>query len=141
LMGWTTAPWQVVTLRMLQGAVGGSGAPLTTLAAMTLPPQRLAMGMGLFQTAQFIGVSVGPVFGGLVASAIGFRGTFHVTAGLMVLNAILAQFVIREPRVPEHIRARRQLSFRQRLVFVSRAPRLRAPVMGTFMYQMAYATS
>src|SRR5207302_10491295 len=65
LMGLTTQTWQVVGLRVLQGAVGGSRAPLTTLAAVTLPPHRLSMGMGVFQTAQFIGVSVGPIFGGL----------------------------------------------------------------------------
>lgn len=141
LMGFTTQTWQVVGLRVLQGAVGGSGAPLTTLAAVTLPPQRLSMGMGVFQTAQFIGVSAGPVFGGVVAAAIGFRGTFHVTAGLMVLNTLLAYFVIREPREYGTARSRPRLSFSQSLAFVSRAPGLRAPVIATLAYQLAYATS
>ena len=141
LMGLTTQAWQVVGLRTLQGAVGGSGPALTTLAAVTLPPHRLSMGMGLFQTAQFIGVSAGPVFGGLVAAAIGFRGTFHVTAGLMVLNAALAYTVIRDPKQPRADASRPSLSFAQRLAFVSRAPALRAPVVATLLYQMAYATS
>jgi MFS family permease len=141
LMGLTTQAWQVVGLRMLQGAVGGSGPALTTLAAMTLPAQRLSMGMGLFQTAQFIGVSAGPVFGGLVAAAIGFRGTFHVTAGLMVLNAVLAYAVIHDPKQPAQDRSRPTMSFSQRLAFVSRDPALRAPVIATLLYQMAYATS
>ena len=141
LMALTTAPWQVVGLRILQGLVGGSGAPLTTLAAIILPANRLSMGMGLFQTAQFVGVSAGPVLGGLLAALIGFRGTFLVTAALMVLNALLAYFVIREPPMPERSRSSAQLTFTQRLAFVSRAPRLRAPVIATFMYQMAYATS
>ncbi len=121
LMGLTTQTWQVVGLRVLQGAVGGSGAPLTTLAAVTLPPHRLSMGMGVFQTAQFVGVSAGPVLGGLVAAAIGFRGTFHVTAGLMVLNALLAYFVIREPKDYGAARTHPRLSFSQGLAFVSRA--------------------
>ncbi len=141
LMGLTTAPWQVVGLRTLQGMVGGSGPALTTLAAIILPPGRLSMGMGLLQTAQFVGVSVGPVLGGLLAALIGFRGTFHVTAALMVLNALLAYFVIQEPRTPERARSTPQLTFTQRLAFVSRIPRLRAPVIATFMYQLAYATS
>jgi MFS transporter, DHA1 family, multidrug resistance protein len=141
LMGWTTQAWQVFGLRILQGLVGGAGAPLTTLAAVILPSNRLAMGMGLFQTAQFVGVSVGPVFGGLVASVIGFRGTFQVTAALMVFNALLAYFVIREPPARQTHSTLPQLNFAQRLAFVSRAPRLRAPVVATFLYQMAYATS
>jgi MFS family permease len=141
LMALTTAPWQVVGLRILQGLVGGSGAPLTTLAAIILPAKRLSMGMGLFQTAQFVGVSAGPVLGGLLAVSIGFRGTFLVTASLMVLNTLLAYFVIREPQVPERSRSSVQLTFTQRLAFVSRSPRLRAPVIATFMYQTAYAAS
>jgi MFS family permease len=141
LMGITTQTWQVVGLRTLQGAVGGSGAPLTTLAAVTLPPHRLSMGMGVFQTAQFVGVSAGPVFGGLIAAAIGFRGTFHVTAGLMVLNTLLAYFVIREPKNYGPSRTHPHLSFGQGLAFVSRAPGLRAPVIATLAYQLAYATS
>jgi MFS transporter, DHA1 family, multidrug resistance protein len=72
---------------------------------------------------------------------IGFRGTFHVTAGLMVLNALLAHFVIREPSKPEPSRQRPSLTFRQSLAFVSRAAGLRAPVIATLAYQTAYATS
>jgi MFS transporter, DHA1 family, multidrug resistance protein len=142
LMGLTTQAWQVFGLRLLQGAVGGAGAPLTTLAALTLPPRRLSFGMGLFQTAQFAGVSLGPAIGGLTAALIGFRGTFHLTAGLMVLNALLAWFVIREPKGPaQHAQTRPTPSFRQQLAFVSRAPRLRAPVIATLTFQMAYAVS
>jgi MFS family permease len=141
LMGITTQAWQVFGLRALQGAVGGSGPALTTLAAVILPPGRLSLGMGLFQTAQFVGISAGPVLGGLLASLIGFRGTFHVTAGLMVLNAILAYLVIREPKERDHGPRRAALSFRERLAFVARAPGLRAPVLATLAYQAAYATS
>src|SRR5262249_55028446 len=56
-------------------------------------------------------------------------------------NALLAYFVIQEPKLPERARASPKLSFTQRLAFVSRIPRLRAPVIATFMYQLAYATS
>jgi DHA1 family multidrug resistance protein-like MFS transporter len=141
LMGLTTQAWQVFGLRAVQGAVGGSGAPLTTLAALILPPRRLSLGMGLFQTAQFVGISAGPVFGGFVASVIGFRGTFHMTAGLMVFNTLLAYLVIREPK-PRARSSRLPLpNIRQSLAFVRRAPGLRAPVIATFTYQAAYATS
>jgi MFS family permease len=140
-MGITTQAWQVFGLRALQGAVGGSGPALTTLAAVILPPRRLSLGMGMFQTAQFVGVSAGPVLGGLVASAIGFRGTFHMTAGLMVFNTLLAYLVIREPKDREHGKRRPSLGFREQVAFVSRQPGLRAPVLATFTYQAAYATS
>jgi MFS family permease len=59
----------------------------------------------------------------------------------MVLNALLAYFVIREPPAVERAKSAPQLTFGQRLAFVSRAPRLRAPVIATLLYQMAYATS
>src|SRR5262249_32006560 len=142
LMGLTTQAWQVFSLRVLQGAVGGAGAPLTTLAALTLPPRRLSFGMGLFQTAQFVGVSVGPAIGGLSAGLIRVCGRSHLTAALMVVNALLALFVIREPKLPEpHGRSRGSLRFREQLAFVWRVPRLRGPVLATLTFQMAYAVS
>jgi DHA1 family multidrug resistance protein-like MFS transporter len=141
-MGFTTQAWQVVMLRALQGLVGGSGPALTTLAAVTLPARRLSFGMGIFQTAQFVGVSLGPAIGGLMAGLIGFRGTFHLTAGLMILNTLLAYFVIREPKGSfEPKAAQAQPSFRERLHLVWNAPRLRAPIFGTLLFQTAYATS
>jgi MFS transporter, DHA1 family, multidrug resistance protein len=142
LMGITSHAWQVFALRALQGAVGGSGAPLTTLAAVILPPGHLSLGMGMLQTVQFIGISAGPVLGGLVASAIGFRGTFHMTAGLMVINALIAYLVLREPKDREAGAKRRPtLGFRQGLAFIGRVPTLRAPIIATLSYQAAYGTS
>jgi len=144
LLPFTAQPWQVFAVRSAQGVVGGAGPALTTLAATILPPKRLGFGLGLFQTAQFIGVSLGPLLGGLGAAVLGFRGAFGLTAGLMVVASLVAWLVIREPR-PEPASRRpsdgRGMGFGQRLAFIGRTPRLRTPLLATLAYQTAYMTS
>jgi DHA1 family multidrug resistance protein-like MFS transporter len=142
LLPLTGQAWQVFAVRSAQGLVGGAGPALTTLAATILPPKRLGFGLGLFQTAQFIGISVGPLVGGLAAAALGFRGAFGVTAGLMVVASIVAWVVIHEPAAgARQSSGSPTLTFGQRLAFISGAPRLRAPLVATFAYQTAYTTS
>jgi DHA1 family multidrug resistance protein-like MFS transporter len=143
LLPLTGQAWQVFAVRSAQGFVGGAGPALTTLAATILPSKRLGFGLGLFQTAQFIGISVGPLVGGLAAAAFGFRGAFGLTAGLMVVASIVAWVVIREPAdaAARHSSGSPSLTFGQRLAFISGAPRLRAPLVATFAYQTAYTTS
>jgi MFS family permease len=142
LLPFTAQPWQVFAVRSAQGIVGGAGPALTTLAATILPPKRLGFGLGLFQTAQFIGVSLGPLLGGLSAAAFGFRGAFGITAGLMAVASVIAWVLIREPADVAARRSRAgSLTFLQRLKFISRAPRLRAPLLATVIYQAAYMSS
>jgi MFS family permease len=90
-----------------------------------------------------MGVSLGPLLGGLAAAAFGFRGAFAITAGLMAVASLVAWLVIREPSGEAAGRrsSGRSLSFAQRLAFISRAPRLRAPLVATLAYQTAYMTS
>jgi MFS transporter, DHA1 family, multidrug resistance protein len=143
LLPFTMHAWQVFAVRSAQGVVGGAGPALTTLAATILPPKRLGFGLGLFQTAQFMGVSLGPLLGGVAVAAFGFRGAFGLTAVLMAFATLVAWVVIREPR-PE-AGARRsggsKLGFRQRLAVISHLPRLRAPLVATLTYQTAYTIS
>jgi MFS family permease len=81
LMAYVTAPWQVFALRALQGLFAGYGAIAMTMAAESAPPEHLASAIGWVQTAQRLGPALGPVFGGVLAQAVGLRSTFLVSAG------------------------------------------------------------
>lgn len=99
LMGLVQNPYQLLALGMLQGAFTGTVSASQALVASQSPRQRLGFNLGVMQTAVFVGTSLGPFFGGVVADAVGFRLSFAVAAGfLFVAGAIVALFVEEEKR-------------------------------------------
>jgi len=142
IMGLSTQAWHLFSARVLQGLVGGSSVALLTLAALSLPRQRMGMGMGLMQTAQFLGNSLGPLMGTLAVGLVGFRGTFFTAAGTMAGLLVLASVAVREPphSMPKSENVE-TLSFAQRLMFVGRVPRVRGIIIATLGFQSAYMLS
>jgi MFS family permease len=141
LMGIATQAWQVFGARILQGVFGGSSVALLTLAALSLPRSRLAVGMGMMQTAQFLGNSFGPLMGTALVGVTGFRGTFFIAAAVMAGVIALTVVAIREvptpPRKPNAV----ELSTTQRLMFVMRVPHLRGLLVVTLLFQLAFSTA
>ena len=83
LQGFVTAPWQLLVLRSLQGCLTGTVAAATILVASIAPPQEVGYALGLLQMAVFLGGSLGPLFGGVVADLFGRRVTFFATSALL----------------------------------------------------------
>lgn len=96
LMGLATAPWQILGLRMVEGALTGTVTAATALVAATVPKERLGYGLGLIQTAIFSGAAIGPLFGGILADRLGYRETFGVASTMMLLGALVTLFFVRE---------------------------------------------
>ncbi len=88
--------WQLVALRALQGAFVGTIPAATALVAAGTPPKRLAYALGLVQMAVFTSQTVGPVIGGLMAEAFGFRLTFAVGGLMYVVSFVLCFFFVKE---------------------------------------------
>jgi DHA1 family multidrug resistance protein-like MFS transporter len=86
LTAFVTAPWQILGLRVVEGALAGTVTAATALIAVTMPRERLGFGLGMIQTAVFSGSAIGPLAGGLLADNLGYRPTF-VVASLMLLSA------------------------------------------------------
>lgn len=106
LMSLATAPWQLVALRMVEGAFTGTVAASTALVATTAPRDRLGFALGLIQTAVFSGASLGPFLGGLFANQFGFRPTFLISSSLLGAAGLIVIFFVKErftpaPRGPE----------------------------------------
>lgn len=70
----------LIACRALQG-VGGAllGANSITILVKAAGPSRLGRAMGLFAAAQAVGISVGPVIGGLILARFGWRWIFLVS--------------------------------------------------------------
>ena len=99
LMALTTAPWQIFVLRTLQGCVTGTVAAATVFVASIVPRKEVGYRLGLLQMAIFLGNSIGPLFGGIVADTAGPRVNFLATgvilafSGLLVLRFVTEEFV------------------------------------------------
>ena len=100
LMGLATAPWQLLALRMLEGALTGTVAAATALVATSAPRRRLGYALGMVQTAVFAGASVGPLFGGIAYDRIGPRATFEMAAAMLFCGGIVVALFARERFAP-----------------------------------------
>jgi DHA1 family multidrug resistance protein-like MFS transporter len=98
-MSYVTLPWHVFALRAVQGLFAGYGALTLTMAADSAPKEHTAYAIGFVQTAQRLGPALGPVFGGMVAQAVGLRRAFLVTAAFYAVAAVLVAIVYDERAV------------------------------------------
>lgn len=97
-MGLVTAPWQLFALRALLGVFAGYGALTTSMAAESVPRERMAEAIGTVQVAQRLGPAIGPVIGGVLAPLVGLRATFFVASAFYLLSVLLIAAIYREPR-------------------------------------------
>ncbi|MGY2892623.1 MFS transporter [Deinococcus sp. UYEF24] len=105
-MGLASGPVLLLLLRLLQGALTGTVSASNTLVSATIPEKRLGFGMGLMQTAVFAGAAGGPLLGGFIADAFGYRVPFAVTAVLMLFSGLMISFLAHERRPERGSRAR-----------------------------------
>jgi len=100
LVGFAQTVEHVLILRLLQGVFTGTIAAATTLVASATPRERLGETLGKLQVAIFLGQFVGPSTGGFVADMLGYRATFWMTAGYLLLAGLLMVFVVKEDFTP-----------------------------------------
>jgi MFS transporter, DHA1 family, multidrug resistance protein len=96
LMGFAQNVYQLFALRLLQGAFGGFVAAAIALAGTMVPRERLGAALGFLQTAIVGGHLVGPLLGGELSHRFGYRNTFLITGGALVVATLLVVFFIRE---------------------------------------------
>jgi len=99
-MGFTRNVYQLAVLRAIQGMLTGTVPAAMTLVASSTPPERRGYALGLLQMAVYLGSSVGPLLGGLIADNLGFRATFWVTGGLLFTAGLLVAALVREEFTP-----------------------------------------
>jgi len=99
-MGFAQDVWQLAVLRAIQGMLTGTVAAATTLVASSTPRERSGYALGLLQMAIWSGASVGPLLGGLVADAWGYRAAFWVTGILLFLAGLMVWRFVEEDFQP-----------------------------------------
>ncbi len=107
LMGLVQNVYQLTVLRAIQGMLTGTVPAATTLIASSTPSDRRGYALGTLQMAVYLGSTVGPFLGGLIADQFGYRATFWVTGGLLLAAGILVALLVKEEFTPpERERAR-----------------------------------
>src|ERR671912_651853 len=81
-MAYARHPWHLFALRAALGFFSGYGALTLSMAARSVPRDRMAQAIGTVQTAQRLGPALGPVIGGVLAPLVGLRNAFLVAAAV-----------------------------------------------------------
>ena len=88
-MGMIGNVYQLLFLRLLSGAFTGTISASIALVSSALPGTKLGFGLGLMQVAVFLGMSLGPWIGGMIADILGYRLTFIAGGAILLVGGIL----------------------------------------------------
>lgn len=97
-MGLAGNVWHLVGLRFAQGLFTGTVTAATTFVASDTPSDRMSFAIGFMSSSTFIGMSIGPVIGGLLAEGLGYRFSFLAGAVIMFIGFLLVLLLVRENR-------------------------------------------
>ncbi|QCK23148.1 multidrug efflux MFS transporter [Enterococcus faecium] len=100
LMGCVTSVYQLVALRLLQGIFSGYISNATALVATGTPKEKSGQVLGTLATGSVTGTLLGPLLGGISASAFGYRPTFFITGIILFFVFLLSLSFVHEKFVP-----------------------------------------
>lgn len=95
-MGMSANVWQLIALRVAQGAFTGTITATNAFVASETPKEKMSFALGFLSSSNFVGYSLGPVLGGLLAEAMGYRVSFFAGALLMLCGFLLVKHTLVE---------------------------------------------
>lgn len=130
-MYFTRSPIELLILRMIQGMSGGFVAVGMPLVMNVTPKKQLTWAMGVFQASMVMGVMFGPLIGGMIADAFGYRTPFAAFCVLSILCLIAVQSMV--PKELGITEARHREPFMKQLAYFMKNPAVRLMVMMQFL--------
>lgn len=88
--------YQLVGLRLIQGAVSGFISAAITLVATQAPKERSGWALGTLSTGAVGGMLLGPLIGGYLAETWGFRSVFLTTGALLLIAFVASLLFVQE---------------------------------------------
>ncbi|MDF2636142.1 MAG: tetA 3 [Pelosinus sp.] len=133
-MGFVQNVYQLVGLRLIQGAVSGFVSAAITLIATQVPKERAGWALGTLSTGAVGGMLLGPLIGGYLAETWGFRSVFYAT-GTLLMIAFMASFLfVQEEFKPP---TKNVLSFREVWSLIPNPRIMITMFVTTFILQLA----
>lgn len=100
------APWVVVVALAMQGLFSGFIPAAIALTSVSVPDSRLNRSLGVVTGGQYLGSTLGPAVGALLATVMGYRGAIVMSALLPALAATWIIFAVpRDAVAPRAARA------------------------------------
>lgn len=93
-----SSPEQLFWVRVLQGIANGFLPAALAIASSSAPQEKLGYSLGIVQTGVIIGSVLGPLFGGVIAHAIGIRASFVLSGIVLLFVVLLVALAVREPQ-------------------------------------------
>ncbi|QRG70361.1 MFS transporter [Brevibacillus choshinensis] len=94
LMGFVSAPWQLLVLRLINGVFSGFISMSISLQASVTPDEHAGNALGTLQTGQMAGRLIGPLIGGILAEAFGFRDVFVLTGMILLMASVVVMIFV-----------------------------------------------
>ncbi len=141
LMGFSTSPWQLLLLRIVNGTISGFVPAAVALVSTNTPKDKIGFAMGTLQSGGVAGTILGPLFGGLMAGWFGFRPIFYITGSLLFAAAFLTLFVVKERFDAAQAAKKAPVSVLRGFRQLSQTPQLPALFAATFFIQFSLLSS
>jgi EmrB/QacA subfamily drug resistance transporter len=95
LCGFATDIRILIAYRLLQGIGGGLlGSNSITILTRAVRPEQRGQAMGVYAASQAIGISAGPVLGGLLLGTVGWQWVFWVSVPFALAGAVLGWLIL-----------------------------------------------
>ena len=135
-MGLAQNLWQLLAARTAFSALSGTVPASNPLIAANTPTEHLSRAMGMLQSSVYLSNTLGPLIGGLLADAAGFRAAFLVTAGLYLASAIPPWLLVKERFVPQPQSRPLLAAVSSDLISVLRDPPIAWPILAQLIAQI-----
>lgn len=99
LGGIVRTPFELFLVRAFQGIASGLWPACLVMMSACVPKNKIGISMGLMQSANICGGIIGPLLGGILATAFGMRNSFYVGAVALSLITFTTILFIKEPPV------------------------------------------
>lgn len=97
-MGFVTSVPQLLVLRALQGIFTGTITASMAFVSANTDDKKMSFALGFMTSSNFIGYTIGPVLGGLLAEQVGYRPCFIIGGLLMVFGFALVSILVKEDK-------------------------------------------
>jgi DHA1 family multidrug resistance protein-like MFS transporter len=89
--------WELLGLRMMQGAFSGFSAAAIALVSTVIPEEKLGFALGWTQSAGMIGSLIGPLVGGFLADTLhSYRAVFYLTSTFALAAFLVTLLLVKE---------------------------------------------
>ncbi len=129
------APWQLTIALGLNGVFSGLIPPAVALISVSVPEHRLNQSLSIITGAQYMGTTIGPALGAILAIAFGYRGSIFVASLIPFIAAFTVLFWV--PR--DRVEARQQVDSKGEKVVLEPFRATRQFVLLVFVYFIVFA--